>query len=255
MIRKLSILVPVYNEAATVEALLRRVAAVPFPVESEIIAVDDGSTDGSHEVLLRLEALGLIRAIVHSANQGKGAAVRSAAAHATGDVVVVQDADLELDPSELPSLLAPLISGESQVCYGSRFLKGVDRSMRRRPAYWANRLLNALCNRLNGLAITDFNTCYKMLSAAIIRRLELEQNGFALEPEITTKLARLGVAIVERPITYAPRSVAEGKKIRFADFFKYVAIMFRYRFFWSPAQVSMGDTSQLSNLALSAPKA
>jgi len=234
MAARLSILVPVFNEVPTVERLLHRVAAVPFPIEREIITVDDGSSDGSPEVLRRLAQEGLIRLIVHDTNRGKGAAVRTAAKHASGNVLVVQDADLELDPAELPSLLAPILSRATEVCYGSRFLNGVSASVRRRPAYWANRALNLISNSLTGLRITDFNTCYKMMTADAMARLDLVQNGFALEPEITVKLARLGYTILERPIRYAPRSAAAGKKIRASAFFKYLVVMLRCRFFWRP---------------------
>lgn len=253
MVRKLSILVPVYNEAATVETLLRRVAEVRFPIEREILAVDDGSCDGSREVLQRLASEGVIRLVAHQANRGKGAAVRTAVEHAHGDVLVVQDADLELDPHDLPNLLAPILAGEAEVCYGSRFLGGADRSLRYRPAYWANRILNAFSNVLNGLKITDFNTCYKLVTAEVMARLALTQDGFALEPEITTKLARLGYTIVERPIGYRPRSVAAGKKIRAADFFQYLAVMVRYRFFWSPEKVSLSNTTTSRSVPLAVP--
>ncbi len=235
---KLSILVPVYNEAATVEKLLRRLAAVDFPIEREIIAVDDGSADGSREILQRLAGEGWIRVLVHPGNQGKGAAILSAARQADGQVLVIQDADLELDPHDLPALLEPILAGDTQVCFGSRFLKPRPQSSAMRLTYWANRILNGLCNLLNGIAITDFNTCYKMLTREVLGRLQLSEKGFAMEPEITTKLARLGVAIVERPIRYEPRTAHAGKKIRVTDFFRYVRAMIRYRFFWSPTSPS-----------------
>lgn len=232
---KLSILVPVYNEAATVEQLIHRLSEVRFPIEREIIAVDDGSTDGSDRILRELERAGRLRLSVHAWNQGKGAAVQTATQLAQGQILVVQDADLELNPEDLPTLLAPILAGETQVCFGSRFLDGRKASRMGVPAYWGNRILNRLSNLLNGISITDFNTCYKMLTREAASRLELHERGFTLEPEITTKLARLGYTILERPIRYEPRGIRDGKKIRWTDFFRYVAAMIRYRYFWSPA--------------------
>ena len=231
MAAKLSILVPVYNELATLEPLLRRVAAVDFLIDREIVVVDDGSTDGSRAVLRRLAREGLIRYIESESNNGKGAAVRTAAAHATGQVLVIQDADLELEPEDLPALLEPILAGETQVCYGTRFAPPVPAEFRRLPTYWANRGLNLISNLLNGIRITDFNTCYKMFTAEVAARLSIRETGFGMEPEITTKIARMGYRIIERPIRYRPRTVAGGKKIRARDLFGYLAAMVRYRFF------------------------
>jgi glycosyltransferase involved in cell wall biosynthesis len=237
VVQRLSILVPVYNEARTVETLLRRVAAVTFPIDREIIVVDDGSTDGSREILEPLARCGLIRLFKHPINRGKGAAIRTALAFAKGDVVVVQDADLELEPDDLPSLLTPILCGEAPVCYGSRFAAHEgNAAFRLRPTYWANRMLNRFSNALNGIALSDFNTCYKMMRRDVLSRFAITQTGFAMEPEITGKLARLGVTIVERPIRYRPRSMQDGKKIRFTDLFRYLVAMIRYRYFWT------GDT-------------
>lgn len=233
MVCKLSILIPVYNEAATIGELLRRVTAVRFPIDREIIVVDDGSCDGSQQVWERLAQTGVIKFIAHNTNMGKGAAVQTALKHTTGDVVVIQDADLELDPDDLPKLLEPILSGQTQVCYGSRFMGGVTWHIRRRPTYWANRILNALSNLVNGIKLTDFNTCYKMLTADVLSRFSITQSGFAMEPEITAKIARLGYRIVERPVRYEPRGYGAGKKIRFVDLLKYLIAMVRYRFFWS----------------------
>jgi glycosyltransferase involved in cell wall biosynthesis len=236
--QELSILVPVYNEVATVERLLRGVAAVRFPVTREIIAVDDGSTDGSPAVLERLASEGLIKFVSHRENQGKGAAVRTAVSLARGQILVVQDADLELDPADLPKLLEPILGGETEVCFGTRFGSAIPASTKRLPTYWANRVLNWISNRLNGLRITDFNTGYKMMTAEVMARLEIEENGFGMEPEITAKIARLGYRIIERPVRYRPRTVAAGKKIGLRDGFLYLKSMLRYRFVWSPAAPS-----------------
>ena len=234
MVRKLSILVPIYNEAATVEILLRRLLGVRFPIDREIVAIDDGSTDGTESILRSFVHQRPITLVHHGGNQGKGAAIQTGIEHATGDVMVIQDADLELDPAELPRLLEPIISGRAQVCFGSRFLAGVSWSMRRRPTYWANTILNHISNLLNGIQITDFNTCYKMMTENVIAQISITQNGFAMEPEITAKIARLGYEIVECPVSYQPRSTNDGKKIRLADAVRCLRAMVYYRFFWSP---------------------
>lgn len=230
MVEKLSIIVPVFNEGATVAQMLGRLRGIHFPVECEIIVVDDASTDNSAQVLRSLAKPIGFKLVQHVTNGGKGAAVRTGLSHVTGEVVVVQDADLELDPSDLPALLAPILAGEADACYGSRFLTRVSLSMRLRPAYWANAMLNGLSNVLNGLRITDFNTCYKMMRTRTMRQLDLSENGFAMEAEITGKLARLGQRIVERPISYTPRSKEDGKKIRPRDVLTYLTAMFQYRF-------------------------
>ena len=242
---ELSILVPVYNEVATVEQLLDRVVHVSFGVDREIVVVDDGSTDGSRAVLARLASLGLIRYFEHKRNRGKGAAVRTAVARARGRVLVVQDADLELDPADLPALLEPILKGETAVCYGTRFGHAVPASFRRLPTYWANRGLNGLSNVINGIGISDFNTCYKMMTADLMAQIDLEAEGFSMEPEITAKITRLGYRIVERPIRYTPRRRADGKKIRFQDLFAYLLAMVRYRFLWSPGRQPVKKASSL----------
>jgi len=225
----LSILVPVYNEAGTIRRVLDSLGRVPFPTRTEIVVVDDGSTDGTIQLLRELPSSSNIRTFFHERNQGKGRTIRTALEHARGRVVVVQDADEELDPNDLRPLYDIVSRSPGVVCYGSRFAGDV-RSFRGQPTYWANRLLNAFCNLVNGLHLTDMNTCYKMMPVDVARRLNITSRGFAMEPEITTKLARMGQTIVEHPITYRPRSKAQGKKIRLADFFRYLAAIIRFRF-------------------------
>lgn len=225
----LSILIPVYNERATVLRVLEKVRAVPFPESIEIVVVDDGSTDGSCELLAQLPTEDGLQVIYHAQNAGKGAAIQTALSHARGRIVVIQDADEELEPLDLLPMYEIVRSRQGTVCYGSRFL-GKRKGLNLRPIYMANRILNGLCNILNGLRLTDMNTCYKMMRVETARRLNLQSRGFAMEPEITTKLARMDVEIVEHPISYHPRARAEGKKIRATDFFRYLLAMVRFRF-------------------------
>ena len=211
----LSVVIPCYNERATAEALLRRVRDVPLAMET--IVVDDGSTDGTREVLTRLESEGLIdQLILHERNAGKGAALRTGFARATGDVVVVQDADLEYDPAEFPLLLEPILSGKADAVYGSRFLGGPHRVL----LFWhsvGNRFLTLLSNMLTDVNLTDMETCYKMVRRELLQSLPLSARRFGIEPELTARLAQAGARIYELPISYDGRSYAEGKKIGWRD--------------------------------------
>ena len=225
----LSILVPVYNERNTIRQVLEKVRGVSFPVKTEIVVVDDGSRDGTIEILRGLPSWDDVRVLFHEVNKGKGGAIQTALRHARGEFVVVQDADLELNPADLLPLFDIVHRGAAPVGYGSRFIGDVSH-LRRLPTYWANRVLNLVCNLINGLHLTDMNTCYKMMRTDVARRVNLVSRGFAIEPEITTKLARMGVRIREHPIRYRPRSKDEGKKIRAMDFFRYLVAMVRFRF-------------------------
>ncbi len=212
-----SVVVPVYNEAATVERLLRRVAEVAVP--SEIIVVDDGSTDGTRDLLPPLRDEGLIgQLLFHDRNRGKGAALRTAFARATGDVVVVQDADLEYDPGTIPRLLAPIAEGRADVVYGSRFLGPLPPQSKRFSWHrFGNRTLTFLSNCLTGFRLTDMETCQKMIRTDLLQSLPLTVDRFGIEPEITARLAQAGARIQELPIPYRGRSYAEGKKIGWKD--------------------------------------
>ena len=229
---ELSILIPVFNERATIRQIIERVQAVDFRASREIIVVDDGSSDGTGEILASLPAWKEVRVFWHAANGGKGSAIQTALRQARGPFVVIQDADLELNPRDIIPLFEVVRSGAAAVCYGSRFM-GDCRHLRHLATYWANRLLTLVCNLLNAQHLTDMNTCYKLMQTDIARRINLVSRGFAMEPEITTKLGRMGIGIVERPITYQPRSKAEGKKIRSIDLLRYLIAMLRYRFFES----------------------
>ncbi len=211
----LSVVVPVYNEARTVETLLRRLQEVPLRLE--VIVVDDGSTDGTRFLLEDLEENGLVDVLVfQDRNRGKGAALRAGFERASGDVVVVQDADLEYDPHELPRLLKPIIEEKADAVYGSRFLGGPHRVL----LFWhsvGNRFLTLLSNMFTDLNLTDMETCYKMIRAPLLKSLPLRADRFGFEPEVTARLAQAGARIYELPISYHGRSYAEGKKIDWKD--------------------------------------
>lgn len=222
----LTVVIPCYNEVATVEGLLRKVREVPL--QMEVIVVDDGSTDGTRDLLPELVAKGLIDQLVfHEQNAGKGAALRTGFAKATGDVVVVQDADLEYDPAELPLLLEPILSGKAEAVYGSRFLGGPHRVL----FFWhsvGNRFLTLMSNMFTDLNLTDMETCYKMVRRELLQSLPLSANRFGIEPELTARLAQTGARIYELPISYHGRSYAEGKKIGWKDGFSAIWSIVKY---------------------------
>ncbi len=211
---KLSVVIPVYNEEPTLRAIVGRVALIPVP--KEIILVDDCSTDGSREILQSFEHVDDLRVIYKQQNEGKGAALRTGFAAAKGDVVVVQDADLEYDPRDFPKLLKPIVSGEADVVYGSRFLGETlqDPSWLHR---FGNGLLTRVSNLFTGLQLTDMETCYKAFRRDVLADIEIRQDRFGFEPEVTAKLARRGARVCEIPISYDGRGYEEGKKIGMKD--------------------------------------
>lgn len=212
---RVSVVIPAYNEINTAEALLRRVRQVPLRLE--VIVVDDGSTDGTRTLLKRLEQEGLIDTLVfHEQNKGKGAALQTGFKRATGEVTVVQDADMEYDPLEFPLLLRPILSGKADAVYGSRFLGGPHRVL----LFWhsvGNSFLTLLSNMFTDLNLTDMETCYKMVRTELLQSLPLSANRFGIEPEITARLAQAHARIYELPISYHGRSYSEGKKINWKD--------------------------------------
>jgi glycosyltransferase involved in cell wall biosynthesis len=224
---KISIVIPVYNEAATIASLIERVRAVGL--EKEIIVVDDCSTDGTADVLRALPPCRDLTLRFHTMNQGKGAALRTGFQLATGDVVVVQDADLEYDPQEFSKLLSPIADGRADVVYGSRFAGG---ECHRVLYFWhsiGNRLLTLLSNAFTNLNLTDMETCYKMFRREIIQAISLEENRFGFEPEITAKVAKLGCRVYEVGISYSGRTYEEGKKIGWRDGMRAVWCILKYR--------------------------
>ncbi len=233
-----SLVIPVYNEKGTLEELLRRVVAVDMP--KELVVIDDCSTDGSREVLLRLAERGLdglpgarpvnenkLHVLFQETNRGKGAALRRGFAEASGEVVVVQDADLEYDPREIPRLVAPILDGHADVVYGSRFIGETRRVL----YYWhavVNWGLTTLSNMTSGLNLTDMETCYKAFRRALIQSISIDEDRFGFEPEITAKVARTGARVYEVPISYHGRTYEEGKKIGWKDGVRALYVIAKY---------------------------
>ena len=226
---KLSVVVPVFNERPTIAEIIRRVRGVDVGLDKEIIVVDDGSTDGTREILQGL-ALPELKIIFLERNQGKGAALRAGFAEAGGDIILVQDADLEYDPREYPRLLEPILDGRADVVYGSRFLGGPHRVF----YFWhyvGNRFLTTFSNMLSNLNLTDMETCYKVFRHGVLGKIELKSSRFGFEPEITMKLAKLRCRVYEVPISYSGRDYSAGKKIDWKDGLAALFHLLRFRFF------------------------
>jgi glycosyltransferase involved in cell wall biosynthesis len=225
---KLSVIVPVYNEKQTVHEILKRIDQTPY--DKEIIVIDDCSRDGTREILRELDTsrqIPSVRVLYHEVNQGKGAALRTGIAAATGDIVIIQDADLEYDPAEYGSLIQPIETGLADVVYGSRFLSGPHRVL----FFWhslGNRVLTLLSNMFTDLNLTDMETCYKAFRREMLSRVTIEENRFGFEPEITAKIAKLRCRIYEVPISYFGRDYSEGKKITWKDGFAALYCILKY---------------------------
>jgi glycosyltransferase involved in cell wall biosynthesis len=226
---RLSVVIPCYNERATIAAVLTAVENSPYP-DKEIIVVDDCSTDGTRELLQANLAPRIHKLLYHDVNRGKGAALRTGIAAATGDIVVIQDADLEYDPNEFPALIAPILQDKADVVFGSRFMGGFPHRV---LYFWhsvGNSVLTLVSNMFTNLNLTDMETCYKAFRREVIQSITIEENRFGFEPEVTAKVARMGVRIYEVGISYHGRTYAEGKKIGWRDAVRALWCIVKYRF-------------------------
>jgi glycosyltransferase involved in cell wall biosynthesis len=227
--KKLSIVMPVYNEKDTVEKIISRVMSVDVGLEKELVIVDDFSQDGTRDILAKLNDP-RIKVFFHPENLGKGSALQTGFSKAAGDIVLVQDADLEYDPDEYPVLLHPILDGRADVVYGSRFLSGPHRVL----FFWhsvGNKLLTTFSNMLSNLNLTDMETCYKVFKKSVLDRIKLKSKRFGFEPEVTIKISKMKVRIYEVPISYSGRDYSEGKKIGWKDGFAAIFHLIRYKFF------------------------
>jgi glycosyltransferase involved in cell wall biosynthesis len=230
-VNTLSIVIPVYNEKETIRQVLRQVMEAPSSgLKKEIIVVDDHSTDGTQEILKEIpDGQDGVRVFAHDRNRGKGAALRTGIAQTTGDVVLIQDADLEYNPNEYPKLLAPILEGKADVVYGSRFAGGESKRV---LYYWhsvGNKFLTTLSNMFTNINLTDMETGYKVFRGEIIRKIRIEEDRFGFEPEVTSKVARLGCRIFEVGTSYSGRTYAEGKKINWKDGVRAIWCILKYR--------------------------
>ena len=231
MAHTLSIVIPIYNEAEHLEEILRQINAVEIGMEKELILVDDCSTDGTREILEKLQnsAENSAKIFYHEINRGKGATLRTGFQHITGDITLIQDADLEYDPQDYPKLLEPILTNKADVVYGSRFMAGRQEGLLR--SYLANRFLTSLSNLVNGTKLTDMETCYKVIKTDILKDISLCSDRFGFEPEITAKLAKRKCNIVDVPISYRGRDYHEGKTVSWKDGVAAIFHILRFRFF------------------------
>ena len=227
----LSIVIPVFNEVNTIKEVIEQVQGVHLPqiASREIVIVDDFSTDGTRDLLVPYKDQNAIKIVFHDRNRGKGAALRTGIAETTGSIVIIQDADLEYDPQEYPKLLAPILDGRAEVVYGSRFAGGESKRV---LYYWhfvGNRFLTTLSNMFTNINLTDMETCYKVFRGEVIRSIRIEEDRFGFEPEVTSKVARMGCRIFEVGIGYSGRTYAEGKKINWKDGVRAIWCILKYR--------------------------
>ena len=228
---KLSIIIPVFNELATLESLISKVEAVDLKLEKEIVLIDDASTDGTTQLIENNFNTSRFIKKYHQTNQGKGAALRTGFSCATGDIIIIQDADLEYDPEEYPKLLAPILSGKADVVYGSRFMGGDAHRVLYFWHYAGNRFLTLISNIFTNLNLSDMETCYKVFRKSVIERLTITENRFGFEPEITAKIAKLRCRVYEVGISYSGRTYNEGKKIGWRDGVRAIICIIKYNLF------------------------
>jgi glycosyltransferase involved in cell wall biosynthesis len=226
--QKVSIVMPCYNEINTIEAIIGQILGVELDVERELIIVDDGSTDGTRDYLSSLNNSPGVHIIFHEQNKGKGASLRTGFAHAIGDIIIIQDADLEYDPCEYPRLIRPILEGKADVVYGSRFIGG---ETHRVLYFWhslGNRFLTLLSNAFTNLNLTDMEVCYKVFKRSVLEKVQLKENRFGFEPEFTAKIARGGFVVYEVGVSYYGRTYEEGKKINWRAGFRAIYVILKY---------------------------
>jgi glycosyltransferase involved in cell wall biosynthesis len=241
---RLSVIMPCYNEINTVQSIVGKVLSLELPLEHELVVVDDWSTDGTREYVTGLDGHPNVTIVLHPVNRGKGAALRSGFAHATGDIFIVQDADLEYDPEEYPKLLKPILDGKADVVYGSRFIGGESHRV---LYFWhsiGNRFLTLLSNMFTNLNLTDMEVCYKAFKREVLARIALCEDRFGFEPEFTAKVAQLGCPIYEVGISYYGRTYKEGKKINWKDGIRAVYVILKYGLFLGPATQDLSKNEE-----------